>query len=66
MLFNDQSFNDKLTNDIINFEQLGQDFLLDNVYSQGFTCTVRDVCKLNKIFVQDTCLKVHFLRLKHK
>ena len=34
-IFNDQSFNDTLTNDIISFEQLGPVLLLFN-YATGF------------------------------
>ena len=30
-IFNDQSLNDTLTNNIVSFEQLGPDFLHDNV-----------------------------------
>ena len=31
-IFNDQSFNPTLSNDIVNFEQLGPDFLYQNIF----------------------------------
>ena len=34
-IFNDQSFNDTLTNDIVSFEQLGPDILLSVIVNKG-------------------------------
>ena len=33
VIFNDQNFNDRLTNDIVNFEQLGPDVLSEKLSS---------------------------------
>ena len=39
-IFNDQSFNDRLTNDIISFEQLGPDFQMHSDRNITFTAYV--------------------------
>ena len=69
-IFNDQRFNNKLTNDIVNFEQIGPGYgvarklsyrILSNYHTYPYKCTVKRFHIL-QITASVTLLFVYFIK----